>query len=371
MAQTRLVFFCDPAFPETEIMPDLAPSQDELRAFFDSDDPKNPFSHLVGQETAKRKLKRVALDAFTKWDHNCSEYNFLVTGPSSVGKTSLVRKFAQVVRLPLVEISPRAIETMDDLFGMISEVLGTHKPPLPLVPEGRTNTYKLPPCIIFIDEAHALRKNVQNELLKAVEAKDRSFITDAGETVSTENVCWFFATTETGDLFGPLLNRFTEINLKPYTKAEIAKIVALNFPDFDEEMCKLVAFYEHRVPRRALAFATELRQELRHRRGDKLELVAKELAAENDIDEWGMHKKHLQILKLVAQKPVAKERLALNLHVAKEELERLIAPPLLMDTDECPALITVCQKGYAITSAGVQELVKRGIHPKRGAFKPV
>ena len=365
MNQPRLLFHFDVERPETDGLP-KAPTLEEIRACFESPiHPFNAYNKIVGQETAKKKLRRVTIDAYLKIDHNCGDCNFLVTGPSSVGKTTIVRAFADSVRLPFIEVSPRALETIDDLLGFITHVLGNRKPPLNLVPTIRANFYELPPCIIFIDEAHALRKNLQNELLKAVERHDRSFITEAGETISTKNVCWFFATTEVGDLFGPLLNRFTEINLKPYTKHEVAKIVQMNFPDLTEEICKTVAHFESKVTRRALAFATELMRELQQRPEIPLQKLAAELAEENDVDQHGMEKRHLHILKLVSVRAIPKDRLALNLHVTKEELERLIVPPLLLDTEDAPALLTVTGKGYEITQAGAKELQKRGIECKR------
>jgi Holliday junction resolvasome RuvABC ATP-dependent DNA helicase subunit len=248
---------------------------------------------------------------------------------------------------------------MQDVLRAIRQGIDSFGKNLVLLPLGKGNQFDIPPCIIFVDEAHALRRNVQNELLKAVEAHDRSFNTESGEHVSTANVCWCFATTEVGDLFGPLLNRFTEINLVPYTKAQVAEIVNVHYPEWDMDLCKTVAHYESRVPRRALAFATELAQEMILQPEEDVEVLAGQIAEEMGIDEFGMNKRHLQILQLAAEKPISKDRLALNLHVSKEELERLIVPPLLMQTDDNPALLTICQGGYTLTSYGQLELTKR------------
>jgi len=368
--QPRHVFFNDPNVPDTVESRIPAPTLEQILFKFSVEAPRPYFSNIVGQDIAKRKLRRAAVNALQKWDHNCCEYSFLITGPSSVGKTTLVKAFAGIVNLPFVEVSPRSVQTMDDLFNLIHHALAQCNPPLPLMPIKRANNYELPPCIIFIDEAHALRKGIQNDLLKAIEADDRQFTTEAGENVSTANVCWFFATTEVGDLFGPLLNRFTEINLKPYNREEIAEIVRKKYPVLDIETCRDIAHYESRVPRRAISFANELLQEAQQRPGIDLCYLIKEIAEENEIDEYGMHKRHLHILRLLAEKPVSKDRLALSLQVGKEELERLIMPPIMLSTVDNPSLVTVCQAGYTLTEHGLQELMKRGMLSADYVFKP-
>ncbi len=368
--QHRYVFFRDQSVPQSFIVDRQGPTLDRIMNAFSPENKDCFFKDIIGQEIAKKKLRRAAVAALQRWDHDCSDYNFLITGPSSVGKTTIVKTFAKILKLPFIEVSPRAIQSMDDLFLLILKTLVQSNPPLPLMPQKSSNNFELPPCIIFIDEAHALRKGIQNDLLKAIEADDRQFATEAGDNVSTKNVCWFFATTEVGDLFGPLLNRFTEINLKPYNKSEIAQIVKKKFPMFDDDICERVAHFESRVPRRAISFANELYQEKMQRPDDMLFDLALEIAEENEIDEHGMQKRHLHILKLLAEKPISKDRLALSLHVGKEELEKLIMPPIMLSTIDSPALVTVCQGGYTVTEAGLAELIKRDILAADYVFKP-
>lgn len=360
MGQRRMVFFHDPRVPVTAGFP-KAPSLHDVRWKVDSSNPNSPFHKMIGQASAKKKLARAAIDALLRYDHVCKDISFLITGPSSVGKTTLVKLFAELLGLPFVEISPRAIKKVGDVFIAISDTLSNWKTPLPLVPTGRPDHYSLPPCIIFVDEAHALRDAVQNGLLKAIESKDRLLQVESGETVDCSRACWIFATTETGDLFGPLLNRFCEINLKPYTREEIAQIVQKNFPAWDMDTCRLVAHYEGRVPRKAIEFAKEMHMEKRQGNTGSMQQIAREIAIENNIDEHGMHERHLKILKLIVDKPVSKERMALSLNCGKEELERLIMPPMLCETEDQPAFVTVTQAGYTITPAGFDELVKRGL----------
>lgn len=366
--QPRLRFFDHPdsysVFPTPHVHK-MLPVEHFVNKFAE-ENPSNPFHAMVGQEMAKRTLKRAAINAMMRWDHACVK-NFLVTGPTSVGKTTIVRLFAKILRLPLVEISPKAFTKMDDVFKFIRQSIQSYKPAgmtnpnavIELIPQQSERHFELPPCIIFIDEAHALHKGLQNELLKAIEAKDRRFCTEKGCIVKTDNVCWFFATTETGDLFGPLLNRFTEINLQPYTREQIAQIVSRNFPEWSAELCRAVAYYEGRVPRRAISFAQTLNEEIAQNPTVHWKFLIQNVAEENQVDEYGLHLRHLKILKLLRGKPVSKTRLAQHLQVSENELLRLIVPPIMMNTEDMPALITVCQQGFCLTAEGEAELAKR------------
>jgi replication-associated recombination protein RarA len=64
-------------------------------------------------------------------------------------KTTLVRLYAETVKLPFIEISPKSVKTLNDLFKIISWNLIVKSSA-----EG-TEYFQLPPCVIFIDEVHA------------------------------------------------------------------------------------------------------------------------------------------------------------------------------------------------------------------------
>jgi len=316
--------------------------------------PNSPFNKMVGQEAAKKKLGRAAIDALMQQDRSCASTNYLVTGPSSVGKTTLVKAFAQIVDLPFVELSPMALRTLTDLLNIIPTVFKSRG--LNFVPYG--NRYILPPCIIFVDEAHGLKESLQHGLLKAIESQDKILHLEGGITIDCRKVCWFFATTEVGELFGPLLNRFVEIPLKPYVMKDIAQILNKHL-GWPMTICENIAFYERRVPRKALQVAQEIQKELNQGYQGLSHDLIKDIAAENDVDEYGMNGKHLKALRALQRRPVSKDRLAMMLHVRKEELERLIMPDLMIDSDDQPAFVTVSQSGYQLTDEGIEYLQNR------------
>jgi Holliday junction resolvasome RuvABC ATP-dependent DNA helicase subunit len=182
-----------------------------------------------------------------------------------------------------------------------------------------------------------------------------------GKTVNCYNVCWMLATTDEGTLFDAFRTRFSPVNLTYLTKAEIAKIIGLANPDFDEEVCKLVARYNGRIPRKALEFARYMKMVRNMNPSRSWADVAAEVASDEGIDEFGMPKQHLMILKALGQAPIAKNRLMNVVGVKNEELERFIMPQLLTATEDMPAVVVVTNKGYTITAAGLAELDKRGI----------
>lgn len=317
------------------------------------------FNNYVGQESAKKKMGRVLVSALQKYNHEASEVSWLLTGPSSVGKTTLAKLFAKILRLPFIEINPTSISKLDEIFALINDTLD--RSGLRLVDTNGFGHYRLPPCVIFFDEAHALKKNIQNGLLKAIESADRTLITESKLTISTAKATFMMATTDLGDLSHALTNRFSEVALKPYTRKEIAQIVKLKFPDWDLFPCAIAAYFEPRIPRKAIEFAQEMNYEKKNNPNHDWLEVGITIANENDIDELGMPLKHIKILHALSKKPISKDQLANILNIRAKELTEFIIPWLIVDTHDCPALVSVSTRGFKLTSAGYNELKKRNM----------
>lgn len=318
---------------------------------------------IVGQETAKKRLKRIAVNALMRYDHNCNGINLLLTGPASVGKTSMVQTFAKILDLPYLEINPRSLNSLDDLFDQIAKALKNSNPSMPLEKFGdvENQIYMASPMVVFVDESHALNKQLQDGLLKAIENNDRTLQTESNRTLLCKNICWIFATTEIGDMFGPLLSRFTILDLIPYTKEEIAKIIFCRFPNLPVDVCLSIANFENRVPRKAIDFAKEVIIEHENDPTRNMQDIVSQIAEESGYDELGLHHRHVKLLKLLSKSPMSKDRLAFSLQVGKEELQKMIIPAISAETEEYSALVTVTSKGYTITEAGMMELAKRNL----------
>lgn len=326
--------------------------------------PKYKLNHFIGNKEAVRRLSRAIFAALGKEDRDCSDYSFALVGPASTGKTYLAKLFADVLKIPFVSIEPQSIKRTHDLFLEIEKTIVEFDERLELV-EYDGGRYVLPPMIIFIDEVHNLKKSVVQGLLKATEPNDRTLVTEEGFEVCTKKVCWMIATTDRGDLFDAFDTRFQKVNLRLYSKSEMAQIIKMNNPDWTDEICLIVAKYNASVPREALAFARDMRVEHDMNGEASWEEVASIVAQDHGIDEHGMTLARVEILKALGQSPVSSAQLPFVVHVKEEELKKFIMPPLLGRTPDQEPMVTVSSRGYTITKAGLDELDKRGI-PNRG-----
>lgn len=322
--------------------------------------------NYIGNDVAKRRLARAAFVALDHEWHVCQR-NFAFFGPPSVGKTTLAKKMAELLCLPFIDITSQ-ITKVNELLERISFVLLNFEQKN--CPKGRLDVkpvaekkYKLPPCVIFIDEVHALKKNVIEALLRATERKDAILFSDEHDEINTQYVTWIIATTERGNLPKAFDTRFTTINLEPYNKEEMANIILSHHPDLDLETSRLVANYCPDVPREALDFIVEMKMEQQLSKADWI-TVAANIAKERGIDEYGMTKQRLEVLKILNDGPASIKRLANQLNCEEEEVRKFIMPPLLRTKDNLAPLVNVSTRGYFITEIGCAELAKRHIPHK-------
>ena len=343
---------------------------DSRRKFVSPNNTNLPLNKFIGNEEAIRRLSRAAFSAFGNSNHDCSDYSFALCGPPSTGKTYLTKLFAQTLDLPFVVIEPQMVKTTHDIFEEINRVLqeysgrGIDKKELSLFDYGDKN-FIAPPMVVFIDEVHNLKNSVVQGLLKATEPNDRVMITEEGCIMDTSKICWMIATTDRGDLFDAFDTRFQKISLRLYSKKEMARIIKMNNPDWSDDVCLLVSNYNSQVPREAIAFAKDMRVEY-EMNPSSWEEVAKVVAKDHSIDDFGLTNSRVEVLKALGQNPMSASQLPFVIHVKEDELRKYIMPPLLSRTlDQAVPLVTVCSKGYVITKMGLDELNKRGI-PNRG-----
>jgi Holliday junction resolvasome RuvABC ATP-dependent DNA helicase subunit len=334
------------------------------RMLVSPDNPKFNLNKFVGNKEAIRCLTRAVFSALGKDDRCCSDYSFALCGPPSTGKTHLAKLFATSLKIPFVQIEPQSISKTHDIFLEIQKAVAEFNPDISLV-EYPGNRYVLPPMVVFIDEVHNLKNNVVQGLLKATEPNDRTMVTEEGFEISTKKVCWMIATTDRGDLFDAFDTRFQKVVLQLYSQKEMAQIIKLNNPEWDDEICLLVAKYNSQVPREALAFARDMRVEYEMNGRATWEEVAAIVAKDHKIDEHGMTLSRVQVLKALGQSPVSAAQMQFVVGVKEDELRKFIMPPLMSRTPDREPLVTVSSRGYTITMAGLKELDKRGL-PNRG-----
>ena len=336
------------------------PSNEEKRWMVNPDNPACAYSKFIGNRRAINKLSRSAYDAVGRHNHACRDLNWAIIGPKSTGKTTLAKLHAKVLDLPFVEFSPRSIITVQDLFDDIARCL--IKDGIPLIPHHlKHNHFVLPPMIVFVDEVHALRNNIVQGLLKAVERSDAQLVTEKRMTADTHNVLWMIATTDRGLLFDAFDSRFSKVSLDLYSQEEISQIVALNFSEWEKETCDLVAHYCGIIPRESLAFAHEMNLE-HNMSPNSWDVVASKVAEDNGIDPYGLTYQRLHVVTSLGQNgPVSASRMQYVANCKEEELKNFIMPYLMTETKDRPPLVTVTNKGYCVTKEGLKELDKRGI----------
>ena len=335
-----------------------APDEAQKKWMVSRENPSCPFFTFVGNEKAVRKLQAVAYDALGRENHLCREIAFSVFGPASSGKTTLVKMFAKVLGLPFVEFGPQ-VKSCEDIYRELERVMALEG--VPLIEYKRKGYFETPPCVIFIDEIHAVADSVVQGLLKATEYNDSKLITDKGKTIDCHNVCWVIATTDEGMLFDAFRSRFSPLVLNYLTNREISTIVQNANPDMPKESCDLISFFNSRVPRKALEFARYVKIVKSMNGSETWESVIRGVAADEGIDSHGMNQMHRRVIEALAKSPVPKSRMPLVVGRKKEEVERYVMPLLLTDTDDSKALVTVNNKGYVLTSDGVNACRDRGI----------
>jgi Holliday junction resolvasome RuvABC ATP-dependent DNA helicase subunit len=348
------------------------PGPEFRRRLTDPHSPECPLSRFIGNENAKDRLSRAAYVAWGRENHCCSDMSFALLGPSSVGKTTLARLFGETMRLPFIDIHPKGVRDTRDLFELIGLKLeetivdlDNGRFSLKMISDPKYPDMLVPPCVVLIDEVHALPRNIVPELLKATEPKDGMMVIENGCLADCRNVCWVIATTERGLLFPPFENRFRKIQLEMYTRDEIAQIVKLTYPTWNMSLYQLAAKYSSRVPREALAFAADMKMEWEKNGGD-WEAIAARIARDHGIDRWGLTKNRVKLLAALGQLgPMSRASLCDYAQCGEAELVKYEMPALLACSEKEPALVVVTSNGYAITNAGLKELEIRGI-PHRG-----
>ena len=308
-------------------------------------------------------LRLFAINAFKDPYHSCRGMSFAIYASSGQGKTYIVKQWAKTIGIPFVFVQADALSSTWNLLQLI--VTAFKKTSIDIV--DNDGHIKIPPCIVFIDEAHALpKKLMEGGLLNAMEYNDGIMKVTRGKGKNLETlvvdcsyICWVGATTEEGKLFDAFASRLeTNINWHPAGPAEIAQIVGLHYPHFPQNACEAVAHYRN-IPRAAMAFARLMNMTV-NAKHCSWEEAASEVATNMGIDSHGMPKRQVKILEALGQRPIAKGNLSMVAGCKPDALENIVLPPLMSHAGNGPFIVPT-HRGFMLTRAGLYELDKRGL----------
>ncbi len=317
------------------------------------------FEGFIGNEAAVRRIRNDLLLALIERPPYLSK-NFLFTGQPSTGKTEISRRMALALQLPFVKLDGRALRSRERLFDLIDGELAEQGLATSQVgSQAGLPVLQYPPLIVFIDEVHLVPRAIQESLLTMLEAADRSVLLP--DRVARMNRATFlFATTRASDIDAAFRSRCTEIQLKEYTREQVAEMVRLRFPhSWRDTIYLTIAQLGRRVPRIALELARELETAITVAEDPTLTIDRHldEVRRSRELDELGLTPMDLEYLShlLRENRPVG-EQTILNMmgtvdpHRVLNEIE-----PFLRTL----GLIRFGPRGREITEEGKNYVVRR------------
>lgn len=300
---------------------------------------------FIGQEEVKKRLSILLEAALNRGD---SVDHTLFHGPPGLGKTTLAHIVSHEMGVNIKTTSGPAIDKPGDLAAIVSNLT--------------------PGDILFIDEIHRLRRNVEEVLYPAME--DYKIDIVIGEGPSAQSIrldvppfTLIGATTRTGLLTSPLRDRFEVVlHLDFYDIDAIEEIVLRGAGLLDVEIndgvggANEIAKRSRGTPRIANRLLKRTRDYAEVRADGYIDReVAKEALEMLGIDEKGLDKLDRKILETIIEKfdggPVGIDTISAALSEQKDTISEVYEPYLLTK-----GFLERTSQGRKITSKGLEHL---------------
>jgi len=249
-------------------------------------------SEYIGQSQLKKNLQ-VFLSA-SKKRQEALEHT-LLHGPPGIGKTTLATIIANEMGGTLKITSAPAIEKQGDLAAVLSNLK-----------EGN---------ILFIDEIHRLRSNIEEILYSAMEDFALDIMIGKGPSARTMRInlprfTLIGATTKFSLLSSPLRDRFGHVfKLDFYSPEEIQEIIdrsakILNY-QIDPAACTKISHCARRTPRIANRLLKRVRDfaEMEQSNHGNIDIGITNTALDAlGIDKLGLDRTDIELLKVIIEK---------------------------------------------------------------------
>ncbi len=277
------------------------------------------FSTFVGQESIVNIIK-TAIKSAKQSDHTLG--HILFSGSSGYGKTTLAAIIANEMNVQIKAVTGYAIGKPSELISILNNLQ-----------EGD---------ILFIDEIHRLKPNIEEVLYIAMEDRVIDFVMPEGGSMRLpiNHFSLIGATTKLESLSAPLKNRFVyKFHFEDYTKKEIQEIVKKYLDTYsieaDKKIIEKISEKVEHTPREIHNLCIKIRDYLiAEWASEKLCMKSSQrdtFEHRLNIDAGGitpLHKKYLAIL-AENEDAVWVKTLAAKLWMNEKAIENDIEPLLL------------------------------------------
>lgn len=297
------------------------------------------FDDYIGQERVKQSLS-ISINAAKKLG-NCLSH-LIICSHYGLGKTTLANIIANEMEMPFINVNATNLKDVKSLCLFFTKIDES--------------------CIIFIDEIHTLKKDVQTVLLSIMTEFTVNYIDENGDNISCDlpKFTLIGATTQAGELLKPFLNRFSVIELQDYTDEERNLIVESKFKKLGFS-CNENARYEiarrsRGIPRTIETYVKGCIDVAVSRNENEVNKEITDLYFSlSDIDELGLTKNDKKILNALyeSDKPLALVTLESKCGIQKEDLEYRYEPYLIQ-----LGFIEKMPNGRIITEKGKEYIQK-------------
>ncbi len=295
---------------------------------------EHAFAGYIGNAAAVRQIK-IDLTLACRETPPRMDQNIMFCGPAGLGKTELARRVARCLGTPLVDVNATGIRSVEHLVSMIDSTLESEGYSAEQAGDSSGKPLlKYPPLVLFIDEAHELRRKA-DQFLNVFEPSDRKCYTSRA-VCDFQAVTILLATTDKGRLPKPFLTRFRIIDLSGYSVEEVGQMLANGFEmsqrQVPQAVCEALARVGRLVPRNALERMgdflrkNEYSPDLYPLTPDGLRQVRTEFWK---CDEQGLTESDLLYLHCVSDSPKGISTLTGLLPYGREEIETVVEPYLL------------------------------------------